>query len=112
MSREIELQNRILQNFGALDDVRLFRNNVGKLPDRTGRIVTYGLCRGSSDLIGLVRRESCGCGRFLAAELKGEGGRSSPEQRAFVRMVQAFGGAAGIVHSEEEMRELIEGARK
>jgi hypothetical protein len=34
-------------------DTRIFRNQVGSLPDpRTGRLVTFGLARGSADLIG------------------------------------------------------------
>jgi hypothetical protein len=43
--------------------VRLWRNNVGALRDERGRLVTYGLCKGSSDLIGLhqvPRAEGCG----------------------------------------------------
>ena len=31
---------------------RLFRNNVGKLKTEDGRFVRFGLCEGSSDLIG------------------------------------------------------------
>ena len=30
----------------------LFKNNVGKLRDERGNLVTFGLCKGSSDLIG------------------------------------------------------------
>ena len=31
---------------------RIFRNNVGALKDQKGRLVRYGLQKGSSDLIG------------------------------------------------------------
>ena len=33
-------------------DTRLFRNNTGTLRDQYGRPVSFGLARGSSDLIG------------------------------------------------------------
>jgi hypothetical protein len=33
-------------------DTRLFRNNTGTLRDQHGRPVSFGLCKGSADLIG------------------------------------------------------------
>ena len=52
---EQELQQRIRLELGR-GPVRLWRNNVGALRDQRGQLVSYGLCRGSSDLIGLRRR--------------------------------------------------------
>ncbi|MCP9910718.1 VRR-NUC domain-containing protein, partial [Cyanobium sp. BA20m-p-22] len=49
---EQELQQQIRLQLGS-SPVRLWRNNVGALRDERGRLVTYGLCKGSSDLIGL-----------------------------------------------------------
>ena len=50
---ETDLQQQIRLALGTRSDLRLFRNQVGSLPDpRTGRLVTFGLARGSADLIG------------------------------------------------------------
>ena len=38
----------------------VWRNNTGKLPDAYGRWVEFGLCKGSSDIIGIYK------GRMLA----------------------------------------------
>lgn len=38
---------------------RLFRNNTGAWKDPSGRIVKYGLCKGSSDLIGWTAVPLC-----------------------------------------------------
>lgn len=80
----------------------LFRNNVGKLQDRNGRWVSYGLGVGSSDLIGLTNK-----GRFLAIEAKTDKGRISPEQQDFIQFVNRNGGIAGIVRSVEDFRNLL-----
>lgn len=65
-------------------------------------VITYGLCKGSSDLIGL-RRD----GRFVALEVKAPGGRHRPEQERYVELVQSFKGLAGFVTSVEEARNII-----
>ena len=50
---ETTLQQQIRLALGTRPDARIFRNQVGSLPDpRTGRLVTFGLARGSADLIG------------------------------------------------------------
>ena len=49
---EQAIQQQIRLELGV-GPVRLWRNNVGALRDERGRLVTYGLCKGSSDLIGL-----------------------------------------------------------
>jgi len=49
---EHEIQQRIRLACGH-GSVRLWRNNTGALIDQQGRIVRFGLCKGSSDLIGL-----------------------------------------------------------
>jgi hypothetical protein len=49
---EHENQQRIRLACGR-SPVRLWRNNTGVLVDQQGRLVRFGLCRGSSDLIGL-----------------------------------------------------------
>jgi len=86
-------------------DTRLWRNNTGTLLDRQGRPVTFGLCKGSSDLIGLrsitIGPEHLGqrLAVFAAIEVKSATGRATPEQAAFIEQVQAMGGLAGIARS-------------
>ena len=81
--------------------VRLFRNNVGKLPDRLGRWVTYGLGVGSADLIGING------GRFVAIEVKLPGQKATQEQQDFINMVRSMGGQAGVAHNVEEAIEIL-----
>jgi len=76
---------------------RLFRNNVGLAKTVAGQVVKFGLCKGSSDLIGWTRS-----GRFLAVETKSQRGRPSKEQLAFVDAVNSAGGVGMIVRSVEE----------
>ena len=94
--------------------VRLFRNNVGKLPDpRTGRLVAFGLAPGSADLIGwrsvVVTPDMVGqrVAVFASVEVKSARGRLRPEQAAWLAAVQAAGGIAGVARSPEEAAEIL-----
>jgi hypothetical protein len=86
-------------------DTRLWRNNTGTLYDRQGRPVSFGLCKGSSDLIGLrsitIGPEHLGqrLAVFAAIEVKSATGRATAEQQAFIEQVQAMGGLAGVARS-------------
>ena len=52
-NKETILQQNIRLALGTKSNLRLFRNETGKLPDpRTGQWVQFGLAKGSSDLIG------------------------------------------------------------
>ena len=52
-NQETVLQQNIRLALGQHSNLRLFRNETGKLPDpRTGRGVQVGLAKGSSDLFG------------------------------------------------------------
>ena len=92
---EQELQQRIRLELGS-GPVRLWRNNVGALRDQRGRLVSYGLCTGSSDLIGLRRLrvgpEHLGqeLAVFCALEIKSQRGRASAEQQRFLAAVGAW----------------------
>jgi hypothetical protein len=46
-------------------------------------------------------------GRFLAVEVKRPGKTATPEQRAFVSLVRAMGGVAGVCTSVEEFLALL-----
>lgn len=86
----------------------LFRNNVGRLRDATGRYVTYGLCVGSSDVIGWTRVTVTPAmvGRtiavFTAFECKVGRNTTTVEQGAFLAAVKAQGGIAAVVRRVED----------
>ena len=80
----------------------IFRNNVGCLPDRTGRPVRYGVGgNGGSDLIGIAPD-----GKFLAIEVKTALGQPTDAQLNFIQAVQRQGGRAGIARSAAEAVEI------
>jgi len=93
---------------------RLFRNNAGALKDIKGRLVRFGLCVGSSDLIGwqtITITDSMVGKRvavFTALEGKVPGAKPTKEQAAFIRTVKDAGGIAGVFTSVEQARALLE----
>lgn len=87
---------------------RLFRNNTGRL--RVGdRWVQYGLCVGSSDLVGwlpvTVTPDMVGTtvALFVAVEAKTPTGTLRPEQRAFLQAVRAAGGLGMVARSTSDL---------
>lgn len=80
----------------------IYRNNTGSIKTTDGRFVKFGLCVGSSDLIGIAPG-----GRFCAFEVKTDTGRATIEQKRFINAVIAAGGIAGIVRSPAEALALI-----
>jgi hypothetical protein len=110
-SDEAKVQNDIRIACGA-GPARLWRNNTGALKDATGRLVRYGLCPGSSDLIGLrqvtITPDMVGqtIAQFVAIEVK-DRGRLTEQQQAFITMVQQAGGLAGVARSPEEARAIL-----
>lgn len=98
-----------LSDLGA----RVFRNNVGVATAPNGAVIRYGLCNGSSDLIGwkTVTITSDMVGKsvalFVAVEVKSLKGRASSEQKNFIERVKQSGGIAGIVKNEAEAEVLI-----
>jgi hypothetical protein len=109
---EHEIQQRIRLACGR-GAVRLWRNNTGALVDQQGRFVRFGLCKGSSDLIGLrsvvVTPEMVGqrIAQFVALEIKAPQGVVSPEQQAFLRLVQELGGVASVCRSIEQAQAVL-----
>jgi hypothetical protein len=94
-----KLKHEILGELGARSDVRVFDNEVGRAFDpQTGAYIQFGLCRGSSDIIGIVSPS----GRFLALEVKTGNAGASREQRNFLAMVNRMNGVGRIVRSVAE----------
>jgi VRR-NUC domain len=86
----------------------IYRNNVGAYKDESGRLVRYGLCTGSSDLIGFtpvtITPEMVGhtIPIFTAIEVKHGRGKPTPEQLNFTQHITKHGGYAGIAYSVED----------
>lgn len=93
--------------------IRLWKNNVGKLRDHAGRIVSFGLATGSPDLVGLksVYVSPDMIGRRIAIlaglEVKSDTGRIRPEQQRFLDMLNDFGAIAGIARSVEDAKRVL-----
>ena len=111
---ETTLQQQIRLALGTHPQARLFRNQVGSLPDpRTGRLVTFGLARGSADLIGwrtvTITPDMVGSrlAVFTSIEVKTPTGRVRPDQAAWLGAVQAAGGIAGIARSVPDALQLV-----
>ena len=109
---EHEIQQRIRLACGH-GPVRLWRNNSGALVDQQGRLVRFGLGKGSSDLIGLrsleITPDLVGqrLAQFVALEIKTARGVVSPEQRAFLDLVEQLGGVAAVCRSIEAAQQAL-----
>ena len=111
---ETTIQQQIRLALGTDPQTRLFRNQVGSLPDpRTGRLVTFGLARGSADLIGwrTITITPAMVGQrvavFTSIEVKTPAGRIRPDQQAWLGTVQSAGGIAGIARSVPDALQLV-----
>ena len=107
--QSIQQHIRLACSTGA---TRLFRNNTGTLRDANGRPVSFGLCKGSADLIGWTTRtitpDMVGqqVAVFTSIEVKTATGRLRPEQQQWLDAVQAAGGIAGVARSVEDAQGL------
>jgi hypothetical protein len=97
--------------------VRLFRNNTGVLKDQHGRPVSFGLCKGSADLIGWTTRTITAdmvgqqVAVFTSIEVKTpRTGRLTPEQRQWLAAVETAGGIAGVARSVADAEALLRDA--
>jgi hypothetical protein len=97
---ETTIQNKIRLALGSRPDVRLFRNHVGVVRDERGRVHSFGLRKGSADLIGWVTLNDSAV--FLSIEIKTASGRLRPEQQQWMDNVNKSGGIAFVARSEDE----------
>ncbi len=84
-----------------------WRNNTGRLKDRTGRLVTFGLGKGSSDIIGALPG-----GRILAVECKIGKNKMTLDQEVYQWSVKDIGGFAVCVWSLAELVREIRDAKQ
>lgn len=109
---EAAIQAEIRKNL-CRGNVRLFRNNVGAAKDAAGRLVRYGLAKGSADLIGWVSKEitSADIGKtiaqFASIEVKSATGAVRPEQTNWAQVVTDAGGIAGVARSVSDAEKII-----
>ena len=91
-------------------NVRLWRNESGLFYAPNGSRVKAGLCRGSSDLIGLrtilITPQMAGTkiAQFLAIEVKVPGGKITDEQTRFIEMVNELGGYGRVIDRIDEAK--------
>ena len=111
---ETKLQQEIRLALGTIPSLRLFRNQVGQLPDpRTGRYVQFGLAKGSSDLIGFktikVTPEMIGeeIAQFVSIEIKTERGKLTEVQENWLQNVKSSGGIVGVARSIQDALKIV-----
>lgn len=110
------MKERNIQNSIRLEcsngDTRLFVNDVG-VAEVGGRKIRYGLCNGSTDLVGVhtitVTGEMVGreVGVAVFAEVKTPTGTVKPHQQSFMNQMTKMGCIVGVVRSVSDMKQLI-----
>ena len=111
---ETEIQRESLARANEMDGVQMYRNNTGALKVGS-RFVKFGLCKGSSDLIGYTEREITAdmigstVAVFTAIEMKKPGGKTTFEQVEFGDKVMKAGGIFGVAESVEDTIDILEG---
>jgi hypothetical protein len=111
---ETKLQQEIRLALGTIPSLRLFRNQVGQLPDpRTGRYVQFGLAKGSSDLVGfktikitpeMINQEVA---VFVSIEIKTERGKLTEVQQNWLQKVKSSGGIVGVARSIQDALKIV-----
>lgn len=102
--RETIIQAKIRAVLNHRDSpCRVWRNNVGVLPDSRGIPLRYGLAVGSADLVGLIKKT----GQFLAVEVKTPRGRLSAEQKAWLNTIHSMGGVVKVMRTAEEAEAFV-----
>ncbi len=101
MASEANVQKQIMMALSEAGAI-VWRNNTGVLKDANGRPVKFGLCVGSSDLIGI-----CPDGRFLAVEVKAAKGRVTDAQERFISAVRRMGGRAGVARDVQDALDIL-----
>jgi hypothetical protein len=103
------IMREIRMRLGKIPEVVMFRNNVGTAefvsPQGDVMHVAYGLCPGSSDLIGMLKG-----GRFVALEVKRPGEQPTKSQQQFIALIRRMGGVADVVTSADEAERVVRAA--
>lgn len=97
--READIQALVMMELSRLGAV-VWRNNTGAYKDGT-RYIRYGLCVGSSDLIGMYN------GRFLAVEVKQPNKKPTKAQETFLKIVNENGGIGFVATCEKDAKKVL-----
>ncbi len=103
---------RSLMKEASVIGLRLFRNNTGRIQTKSSAWIQYGLCVGSSDLIGwrsiTIRPDMVDqkIAIFTAIEAKSPTGRLTEEQENFLSAVHHAGGIAIEARSIEDLNKI------
>lgn len=81
---------------------RVIHSSAGTVTLADSRVIVFGLCKGSADLIGIAPG-----GRFLAVEVKTTKGKPTTDQQRFIDAIRAAGGIAGIARSSQDALDLL-----
>lgn len=122
------LKAECLLAHGARPGIRLFNNPVGEgwigKPVRSAqkdrltliapRRIVYGLCPGSTDLVGfrsiVITADMIGktIAQIVAPEVKTGQGQLQGSQSPFIETIRNAGGVAGVVRSTDDLGALLE----
>jgi hypothetical protein len=105
---------RLFLLLGSRAGARLFRNNVGTAYRKDGTPVRFGLCKGSSDIIGWVpvtiTPEHVGLRIALFVALEGKSpkrGKATKTQENFLSKVAESGGLAILSREPDATADII-----
>ena len=113
--REKDVQNNLILHASQIG-LTLFCNNVGMYKDQRGNVIRYGLCKGSSDLIGwtpvTITEDMVGkkIAVFTAVEVKlNKNGKykATDDQKRFISAVLNNGGFAGVADCKKDLEDII-----
>ena len=113
--REKDVQNNLILHASQIG-LTLFCNNVGMYKDQRGNVIRYGLCNGSSDLIGwtpvTITEDMVGkkIAVFTAIEVKlNKNGKykATDDQKRFISAVLNNGGFAGVADCKKDLEDII-----
>jgi hypothetical protein len=114
---ETDLVREILGALNRLPGVRAVRNNTGKLQDKNGRWVTYGLGVGGPDIVGVIRWELIGrleshlVSSPFGVEVKRPGKKRTNEQISWANAAKNVGMTVGVATSVAEALAIVEKVR-
>lgn len=101
--KENAILRDVLVAVSALPHTHCWRNNTGRLPDRNGRWVSFGV-PGSGDVLG------CHRGHAIAIETKrSKGGVQSDQQKLFERAWRNAGGVYILSTDADEVLAVLRG---
>lgn len=99
------LKNLIRLALGKRKDVVCFNNESG-VADYGSFMVRYGVGKGGSDLLCMVKPS----GRWVALEVKTGNAVPDKQQKLFMQLVNDNGGYSSVVHSVQEALDAVDEA--